>query len=199
MFAMVGLFLIACDSTLLNKSNNPNLEQQEELDTYLHCGLLNEIPLSTYPVNSIIDTSQAYVVAGAYLENNAWHVSGKLTSRGASYANGNSSELIPLKVRTLIMPFNPLQGVSFRFRDYSSHINLEVNGNLLETDNLISLDGHIFDSWFDSISVEIIFDPIQASNANTGTVKLAPLEEGTITSFAIGGRALVIDDVCLAY
>ena len=197
-FVTASLFLAACTSIPFNETTNSKFEQQKLKTAYSYCDLLNEIPLNNYPVNSTIDTSQAYVVVGPYLEDNAWQVLGELSSRGASYVNGNASELVPFRTRTLIMPFDPLKGVSFRFREYSSHINFEINGNLLETYSLLSLNGYIFDSWFDSILVEIILDPTQTSEAYTGIINLIPLE-GTITSFAIGGHALVIDDVCLDY
>lgn len=78
----------------------------------------------------------------------------------------------------------PLDGVTLEFGDYGGAINLEVNGTTLVTNGVAALPATIAGS----VAVTVDADP----DASTGRLTLT----GPITSFAIGGQELWLDDIC---
>lgn len=74
--------------------------------------------------------------------------------------------------------------LTLRFGEYGGNLNMDINGMFKNFENFADIDG----SNFDGVTVTVT----DGLGNDTGTLKLS----GLITSFALGGQELVIDDVC---
>lgn len=101
----------------------------------------------------------------------------------AAMAGGTGLELQVNNVLIDIGFGGPLERATLRFGDHGGNVNLEVNGDLVNVDDLADLSG----STVGGVRVTVVQEPQEP----TGTLTL----DGRIGSFAIGGQELWIDDV----
>ena len=104
-------------------------------------------------------------------------------------AAGGSGQDLRLNNATVSFDFGgPVNSITCAVGEYGGNINLEVNGQLWNFDDFSKLPG----TSLGAVSVTSTVTPTTFPTGEIGSLVLA----GTITSFAIGGQELWIDNVC---
>lgn len=79
-----------------------------------------------------------------------------------------------------------VDGLTLQFGEFGGNLNLEVNGDFVNFEDFMDVDGMI-------LGGVVVSVPVGGSGGDTGQLKL----DGLIESFAIGGQELWIDHVCV--
>jgi len=80
---------------------------------------------------------------------------------------------------------NPVHSLSLMFGEYGGNLNIDINGDFRNFNNFADLNGQTVGG----VQVSVV----NGLGNDRGRLQL----DGVITSFAVGGQELWIDDVCV--
>jgi hypothetical protein len=108
----------------------------------------------------------------------------RINNNGASGGSGRDAWIN--NVNLCFDFYSSLQGLSLNFGDYGGNLNIEINGEFINTGFLYNLPANI-----GGVSITVSLKNNSTFNYH-GTLTLF----GRISSFTIDGQELFIDDVC---
>ncbi len=127
-----------------------------------------------------------YMVTGKEFQHYGWWTWDGYADVDTSGLAGGSGQ--DVRVNNINLDFNfggDVKDLSFRFGEYGGNLNIRINGYFKSFDNFADING----TTFGSVNVSVT----NGLGSDKGEVKLTG---GIITSFAVGGQELWIDDVC---
>ncbi|TKJ30797.1 MAG: hypothetical protein CEE40_03815 [Chloroflexi bacterium B3_Chlor] len=130
------------------------------------------------------DSGVEITVRAFQWDNGDWTTDGYTEVSDAGDAGGSGHGMI---VNNVNLDFDfccTVTELTLRFGEYGGNLNMDINGIFKNFENFADIDG----SNFDGVTVTVT----DGLGNDTGTLKLS----GPITSFALGGQELVIDEIC---
>jgi hypothetical protein len=158
----------------------------------------NLCPLGDCLLFESLPSGEVYLVGDSFSELDAQVEVTEFTwSNGIVYAGGQAQVVSSglaggsgqeLAVNNVNLDFdfgNPVQSLTLLFGEYGGNLNLEINGDFRNFNNFADLDGQTVGG----VQVSVV----NGHGNDRGKLEL----DGLITSFAVGGQELWIDDVCV--
>ena len=142
-------------------------------------------PGNTYVVGDMFVDSGIVVNVEPFVWSNGTVFPGGIaTVDNAGLAGGSGLDINTNNVNLAFQFQYPLKGLSFDFGEYGGNINIEVNGDFQNINNFANIDGLVVGG----VSVVVI----NGLGNDRGKVFLF----GPVSSFAVGGQELWLDNIC---
>ena len=142
-------------------------------------------PGSTYLVDdSFVDSGILVNVAPFVWSDGTVFTDGVATVSTAGLAGGSGLEINTNNVNLAFQFMYPLKGLSFDFGEYGGNVNIEVNGDFRNIQNFANINGLVVGG------VPVVV--IDGLGNDQGKVFLL----GPVSSFAVGGQELWLDNIC---
>jgi len=143
------------------------------------------LPAAVYNVGgSFVDSGVTVSMGGFQWSNGTWTSAGFTSVETSGIAGSLGNEM---QVNNITLDFDfgrDVEDMTIRFAQLGGNINLTINGDFRNEFDLVALDGQLVGGTLVKVFYDVITDQ--------GIVVIT----GVVTSLAIGGQELWIDDVC---
>ncbi|MGH1343773.1 MAG: hypothetical protein ACRBN8_19610 [Nannocystales bacterium] len=123
-------------------------------------------------------------------DSGTWFAGGSAEIVANNAAGGVASELNLNNINLRIIPDTPAYTASYKYADFGGNMNLGVNGDLRNTNDLMTVDGTVVGG----CDVEVT--QTNFVGLQVGEVEIICAAPEEIEMFGIGGQEFFVDDIC---